>query len=130
MPAKKIIIIFIVVILAFGAGIYFSAQGGPASGWKDNLITYFDGLNKGVQDFQKTDIGQTLAQVEKQIFAPSPLNIGGLEKPVVLLQSKIILETNLQRQQNGNLGSQPLIALDLGERLQNALSLGALRAFE
>jgi len=106
MKISKIIIIGL-VIAAFGAGVYFSAQGGPASGWKDNLIGYFNSLTKQVQDFQKTDIGQTISQVGREIFAPSPLKIGGASNRVVLLQSKIIAETNLQRQQNGNL--PPLI---------------------
>ncbi|MGD0577245.1 MAG: CAP domain-containing protein, partial [Candidatus Staskawiczbacteria bacterium] len=42
-------------------------------------------------------------QVEKQILSPAPLNAGGASNNVVLLQSKIISETNLQRQENGNL---------------------------
>lgn len=92
----KIIIIFILVVAAFGAGVYF----------KDDAIKLFNsaswGLNKQVQDFQKTDIGQTISQVGKQILTPAPLNAGGTSNQVVLLQSKIITETNLQRQQNGN----------------------------
>jgi uncharacterized protein YkwD len=87
------IIILILIIAAFGAGIYF----------KDDAIKFFNGVNKQVQNFQKTEVGQTLTQVGKQILSPPPLNIGGTEKKIVLLQSKIIAETNLQRQQNGNL---------------------------
>ncbi|MGA2417779.1 MAG: CAP domain-containing protein [Candidatus Staskawiczbacteria bacterium] len=87
------IIIFILIIAAFGAGIYF----------KDNAINFYNGLNKKVQAFKKTEVGQTISQVGKEIFAPPPLNVGGSEKQVVLLQSKIISETNLQRQENGNL---------------------------
>ena len=89
----KLIIIFVLIIAAFGAGIYF----------KDDAIKFYNSANKQVQGFQKTDIGATLTQVGKEIFTPPPLNIGGFEKPVVLLQSKIISETNLQRQENGNL---------------------------
>jgi len=87
------IIIFLLIIVAFGAGVYF----------RDDAINFYNNLNKQVQDFRKTDIGQTISQAGKQIFNPSPLNIGGAEKNVTLLQSKIILETNLQRQQNGGL---------------------------
>lgn len=87
------IIIFLAIIVAFGAGIYF----------KDDAVRFYNGLNKQVQDFQKTDIGQTISEVGKQIFTPPPLNIGGVVKPVILLQSKVIAETNLQRQENGNL---------------------------
>lgn len=87
------IIIFILVIASFSSGIYF----------KDDAIKFYNNFNKGIKEFQKTDIGQTISQVGKEIFTPSPLNVGGTSNKVVLLQSKIILETNLQRQQNGNL---------------------------
>ena len=79
--------------MAFSAGVYF----------RDYAIKLYNSLDKRVQEFKKTEVGKTLSQVEKQIFAPAPLNIGGSYNKVVLLQSKIILETNLQRQQNGNL---------------------------
>ena len=95
--AKHKIIIFVLIVVAFGFGIYF----------KDDAIKFYNSaswrINKQVQDFQKTDIGSTLTQVGKEILSPPPLNIGGLAKPVVLLQSKIISETNLQRQENGDL---------------------------
>jgi len=86
-------IIFILIIAALGAGIYF----------KDDAIKFYNSFNKGAQSLKKTDIGSTLKQVEKEILTPPPLNIGGEAKPVVLLQSKIIAQTNLQRQENGNL---------------------------
>ena len=94
------IIILVLIILAFGAGIYFSAQGGPASGWKDTLRGYFVSLTKQIQDFQKTDIGSVVAEAGREIFNPSPLKIGGESNKVVLTKSKIIEETNLQRQEN------------------------------
>jgi uncharacterized protein YkwD len=87
------IIIFILIIVAFGLGVYL----------KDDAIKFYNGLNKQVEDFKKTDIGQTISQVGKEIFSPSPLNIGGESNDVVLFQSKIISETNLQRMQNANL---------------------------
>ena len=90
---KSKIIIFILIVAAFGAGIYF----------KDDAIKLYNNFNSKARDFQKTEIGQTISAVEKEIFAPSPLNIGGAETQVVLLQSKIITETNSQRQQNGGL---------------------------
>lgn len=89
----KSIIIFILIIVAFGAGVYF----------RDDAIKFYNSFNKQVQDFQKTDVGQTISQAGKQILTPPPLNIGGTEKNVVLLKSKVITETNLQRQENGNL---------------------------
>ena len=89
----KTIIIFVLIVAAFGAGIYF----------KDDAVKFYNNFNKQVQDFQKTEVGQTLSQVGKEIFTPPPLKIGGTEKKVVLLQSKITAETNLQREANGNL---------------------------
>ena len=76
----KGIIIFVLVVVAFGAGIYF----------KDDAIKFYNGLNNGVNDFQKSEIGQTIAKVGKEIFTSSPLNVGGVSNKVVLLQSKII----------------------------------------
>jgi len=91
------IIIFVLIIAAFGAGIYF----------KDDAVKFYNfasrRINQQVQDFQKTDIGSVISEVGKQILAPAPLNIGGKASNVVLLKSKIIQETNLQRQENGNL---------------------------
>jgi uncharacterized protein YkwD len=93
--AKSKIIIFVLVVAAFGAGVYF----------KDDAVKFYNSLNKQVKNFQKTDIGQTISQISKQILTPPPLNVGGSEQQVVLLQSKIITETNLQRQENGNLAA-------------------------
>jgi len=95
MKKSGFIITVLFIILAFGAGIYF----------KDGAIKFYSSLNRQVKDFQQTQIGQTISQVEKQILSPSPLNVGGIENRVVLLQSKIISETNLQRQENGNLSA-------------------------
>jgi uncharacterized protein YkwD len=89
----RYIVIFILVVAAFSAGIYF----------KDDAIRLYNNFTKGIKDFQKTEVGQTISQVGKEIFSPPPLKIGGAEKQVVLLQSKIISETNLQREQNGSL---------------------------
>jgi uncharacterized protein YkwD len=89
----KYIIILILIIAAFGAGVYF----------RDDAVKFYNSLNKQVQTLQKTNIGSIVSQVGKEILTPPPLNIGGAAKPVVLLQSKIIAETNLQRQENGNL---------------------------
>ena len=91
----KIFIIIFGVAIAFLSGVYF----------RDDAINFYNSLTKQVQNFQKTDVGQIVAQVAKQIVTPPPLNIGGAEKKVVLLQSKIIEETNLQRQGTGNLSA-------------------------
>jgi uncharacterized protein YkwD len=93
MQKFKTIIILILIVAAFGAGIYF----------KDDAINFYNGLNKKVEDLKTADVGQIISEVQKQILTATPLNVGGKSNNVVLLQSKIISETNLQRQQNGNL---------------------------
>ncbi len=89
----KTTIIFVLIIAAFLAGVYF----------KDDIIKFYNNFNKQVQEFQKTDIGSMLSEVGKEILTPPPLRVVGPEKQVVLLKSKIIAETNFQRQENGNL---------------------------
>lgn len=82
-------IIIAVVVLAFGAGIYF----------RDDAIKLYQDFTKQIQDFQTIDLGNMLTEVGKQIFNPPPLEAGEHEAPsnVVLLKSKIIEETNFQR---------------------------------
>lgn len=90
---KKLVIFLIIILILAGAGFYF----------KNDILNFSQDFTKNIQDFKKPDIGQIISQVGKQVSLPAPLNIGGAEKNVVLLQSKIISETNLQRQLNGNL---------------------------
>jgi len=71
--------------------------------YKGDFTWTYNAFNKQIENLQKIDVGTTINEIRKEVFAPSPLNIGGQEKDVVLLQSKIITETNLQRQENGNL---------------------------
>lgn len=87
----KKIIILLFIVLAVAAGIYF----------KDYVVDFYSNLNTQIKNFQESDIGNTVAEAGKQIFTPSPLNIGGSFKNVVLTKSKVIEETNLQRQNNG-----------------------------
>jgi len=95
----KATIIFVLAVSAFMAGAYF----------KDDAIKFYNSFNRQLSStiltIQKADVGQTISQAEKQIFAPSPLNIGGTEKQIVLLKSNIISETNFQRKENGNLSA-------------------------
>lgn len=93
MGKTKIIIILGLIIAAFGAGVYF----------KDDAIKIYNNFTKGVESLKTADIGEIISEVQKQVSLPAPLNVGGGEKGVTLLQSKIISETNLQRQENGNL---------------------------
>jgi len=84
------IIIFLLAIISFGMGVYL----------KDGVVRIYNDFNKQVQEFQKTDIGSVMTEVGKEILNPAPLKIGGASNKVVLVKSKIIEETNLQRQEN------------------------------
>ena len=101
MKTSKIIISFL-ILAALGAGVYF----------KDDVIRFYYNLNKQIEDFQKTEIGSTLSEISKEVLAPAPLKVGGAEKDAVLLKSKIIAETNLQRQSNGLPALKENIPLD------------------
>lgn len=102
---KKIIPILIIIILSFGAGIYF----------KGDAFLAYNKFKLGFKNFQATNIGTTLTEVGKEILSPPPLQILRPEAKVVLTASKIVYETNLQRRQNGNLP-----ALTVNEKLNAA----------
>ena len=86
----SIFILLILIAAAFGAGIYF----------KDDFLKTSKQVGEA---FQKINVDSVISEAEKKILAPSPLKIGGTANQVVLLKSKIIIETNLQRKENGNL---------------------------
>ena len=92
---KKIIyvIVLALVLAGFWVGFYF----------KDSILGIYHNASQNVQHFQKTDLGSIINEVKKEIFTPTPLNIGGQQNDVVLLKSKIIAQTNIQRFDNGNL---------------------------
>jgi len=87
----KGVLILILVVAAFAAGFWF----------KDDVLKLSESLSTKVQEFQKTEVGSIISEAGKEIFTPSPLNVGGESNEVVLLKSKIIAETNLQRVSNG-----------------------------
>lgn len=104
MRIKIVIIIILIVLiilgLAFMAGIYF----------KDDVIKFYNIFNQKVQtqvqnqtqNFQKTEIGSVISKVSKEVLTSTPLNVGGsTDSKITLLQSKVILETNAQRLENG-----------------------------
>ncbi len=96
---KKIyyITILILILLGFWTGFYF----------KDNILGIYNNAAKNLQQFQKTDLGNTISKVTQQILTPGPLDIGGQANEVVLVKAKIIAQTNIQRYDNGAL--PPLI---------------------
>lgn len=110
----KAIIITVLILSAFLAGVYF----------KDNVIKFYSDFINGVKNFKTIDIGNILQEAERQVNLPPPLKISGLVKPVTLLQSKIILETNLQRKENGDLP-----ALTENEKLDEAAAAKAADMF-
>jgi uncharacterized protein YkwD len=87
----KIFIILVLVIIAFGAGFWF----------KEDVLKLSDGFSAKNQEFKKIDIGVVISEAKKEILTSSPLNVGRASNEVVLLKSKIILETNKQRVANG-----------------------------
>jgi len=95
----KKIIIYLLIILASGAGICF----------KDDILVFYNfagtKLDAQIKNFQEIDFNNVVLEVQKKVLTPDPLHIGGVENQVVLLKSKIIEETNLQRQ---NYGLPPL----------------------
>jgi len=96
---KSSVIIFViaVIIVAFAAGIYF----------KDSLLGVYRAVGTNLQAFEKTNFGNIVSQVQQEIVSPPPLNIGGQANSAVLVKSKIIAQTNIQRYNNGMLA--PLI---------------------
>ena len=91
MAKFKWFVILILIIIAFGAGIYF----------KDDAINFYNNFNKKVEDLKSANVGEIILQVQKQVLTAVPLNVGGENNDAVLLKSKIILETNKQRTANG-----------------------------
>ncbi len=96
---KKIfyILMLVLVLAAFWTGFYY----------KDAILGMYHSAANNLQNFKKTDLGNTIGEITKEIFAPAPLNMGGNSNDVVLVKSKIIAQTNIQRYNNGNL--PPLI---------------------
>jgi hypothetical protein len=89
----SLLLIIILLIAAVWAGAYF----------RDNIFRLYDKLVKGAQNFEKIDLGDFVKEVQKEIFNPPPLKILNPYKDVILIGSKIISETNLQRAENGGL---------------------------
>lgn len=79
--------------MAFLAGVYF----------RDDVVKFYNNFNNQVKKINTGNIGSVINQASKELFTPPPLLVYKKPNSVILLQSKIILETNLQRQQNGGL---------------------------
>lgn len=94
---KYKVIILIVLILALG--LVFAFQG--------SIIRFYNYLGINLHQTDKTDIGNVIKEIAKEVLTSSPLNIGGKENQVILVKEKIIAQTNIQRYNNGLL--PPLI---------------------
>ena len=116
----KLILFLVLVILAVILGFYFKKDLAglyQSYGWK---------TVKEFADFKEAGINNIILQVKKEVFAPSPLKVGGQDQSqVILLQNKIIKETNDQRMQNGNLP-----VLKENERLNQAAWAKATDMFQ
>jgi len=89
----KPISIFVLIVVAFGTGIYF----------KDDAVKFYNSFDKQIKNFKTTEIGSMITQASKEFLVPPPLLSYKKVDSEILLQSKVITETNLQRQKNGNL---------------------------
>ena len=89
------ILVFILVVAWFG--FYY----------KNIIFTFYDNAGKKLHEFESSKIEDAVSQISKNIFVPAPLIVGGEANEAVLVKSKIIAETNVQRFNNGTL--PPLI---------------------
>lgn len=90
---RSIILLLVVLLLIFWTSVYF----------QDSLLKTYNNFGEKFQKLDKTDLGNLINEVRKEILAPTPLNIGGKANSVVLVKSEVIAETNLQRKNNGGL---------------------------
>lgn len=90
---KKIIPLIILLLALVTIGFYF----------RDSLFKIYNDVGENFQSLQKTDLGKVIDQIKRDVFAPTPLNVGGEANQVVLTKGKIVAETNRQRFDNGML---------------------------
>lgn len=88
------ILLIVLLLLIISTGFYF----------RNDFVDFY---TKNAKSFEKGDFGTIIEQVKQEVFAPSPLTIRGEANNAVLVKSKIIAQTNVQRYNNGTL--PPLI---------------------
>jgi uncharacterized protein YkwD len=96
-------IIFVLLIVACGFGVCF----------RDDIVKFYDSFASQIQDSKKagvasistqvSEVASMVTQSSKKLLTPPPLLSYKKIDSTGLSQSKIIAETNLQRQQNGSL---------------------------
>lgn len=95
---SKIKVIILILLLAASSTAFF---------FKDSILKIYNNFSGSIQTFEKTNLGDIISEVRKEILSPPPLNVGGAETKAVLTGAKIIAQTNIQRYDNGLL--PPLI---------------------
>ncbi len=94
---KKIIIFLFIILTLVAGGFYF----------KNELASFFQAsrskVSKDFSKLEKVNVDDLVSQVRKEVLTSKPLQVLGNKTQSILLQSKIIYQTNLQRQENGNL---------------------------
>lgn len=121
MTAKLKMVIVLLLALFFAGGFYF---------FQDLVVKTYNYAQESLQHFPKSDLGNIISEIGREILTPPPLKIGGKENNVVLVKAKIIAQTNFQRFDNGML--PPLIenAKLNAAALAKAQDMFALQYFE
>jgi uncharacterized protein YkwD len=84
-------ILFLLLISSLGTAVYFNSD----------FVRLYNDLTNRVLDFQKTEIGTAITEISREVLTSTPLKVTGRESGAVLVKSKVIEETNIQRQNNG-----------------------------
>jgi len=93
MTHKKAVVILLIVALGFGFGLLF----------KDRVLDAYRNTAQTLEQLKQSDLGQAVQEIGKDMLTPPPLNIGGNSNNATLTASRVIIETNLQRKDNGGL---------------------------
>lgn len=92
------LVIFLLILLTAVFGWFF---------FRSDILNIYSDLKKDLQNFEKTELGNLIKEVKKEVLTPPPLNVGGKETQAVLTKAGVIAQTNIQRYNNGLL--PPLI---------------------
>lgn len=87
---KSIAIIIIILVVGAAGVVRYWGTIRPAA-------------SNAIKNFQKNNLGVLVDEIKRDIFAPSPLFVGGTHNNVVLSAATIMLETNKARAENGGL---------------------------
>ncbi len=92
MSTKSRIILWVFILLVLAAGGFYL---------KGDILKIYNDFGKNLKKLEKTDLGDIVTEFKREVLAPAPLNVGGKETQTVLVKSKVIAETNIQRYNNG-----------------------------